>query len=215
MSPRVLLRSVLALDDCPHSIALGTSIGIFVGLTPSVGIQTILILAIVFLTRPFFYFNGTAAMASTYISNPLTMAPLYYFWYRLGAWFFPGYSADVNFTPLLQFEGLSGWWNATCGLAVQVGLPMLTGALLTAPIGAAIAYPLTHLLVRWFQNHDHSQPPVGGLKDIPEDVPNEVPGDTETKANVSESQSTTTQKDVDGTDESSSAAQVNTVALAR
>ena len=165
MSPRVLLRSILALDDSPHAIALGASIGIFVGLTPSVGIQTILILAVVFLTRPFFYFNGTAAMATTYISNPLTMGPLYYFWYRLGAWFFPGYSKNIDFSPLLQFEGLSGWWASTCELAVQVGLPMLTGALLTAPLGAAVAYPLTHFLVRWFRNSGSSTGQGGNAND--------------------------------------------------
>ncbi|MCR9198799.1 MAG: DUF2062 domain-containing protein [Planctomycetaceae bacterium] len=145
-SPRALLRSVLALDDSPHAIALGVAIGVFVGLTPSVGVQTIMILAVVFLTRPFFYFNGTAAMASTYISNPITMAPMYYFWYRLGASVM-GTDANVNFDALLEFEGLSGWWTATTALAVKVGWPMLLGALMTAPIGAAIAYPLTHYLI--------------------------------------------------------------------
>lgn len=150
-SPKTLLRSVLALDDSPHAIALGVGIGIFVGLTPSVGIQTILILGVILATRPFFYFNGTAAMASTYISNPLTMAPMYYFWYRLGAWFIPGTDTNVNFDSLLKFDGLAGWWQSTASLAVQVGTPMLVGALLTAPIGAAIAYPLTHYLVRVFR----------------------------------------------------------------
>lgn len=150
-SPKALLRSVLALDDSPHAIALGVGIGIFVGLTPSIGIQTVLILGVIFLSRPFFYFNGTAAMASTYISNPLTMAPMYYFWYRLGAWFIPGTDTNVNFDGLLNFDGLAGWWESTSALAVQVGLPMLVGALMTAPIGAAIAYPLTHYLVRLFR----------------------------------------------------------------
>lgn len=145
-SPRTLLRSVLALDDSPHAIALGVAIGIFVGLTPSVGVQTIMVFAVIFLTRPFFYFNGTAAMASTYISNPVTMAPMYYFWYRLGARIL-GTDANVNFDALLEFEGLAGWWQATMGLAVEVGWPMLLGALVTAPVGAAIAYPVTHYFV--------------------------------------------------------------------
>ena len=158
-SPKTLLRSVLALDDSPHAIALGVAIGIFVGLTPSVGIQTILILGVIVVTRPFLYFNGTAAMASTYISNPLTMAPMYYFWYRLGAWFIPGTDTNVNFDALLKFDGLAGWWQSTVALAVQVGIPMLVGALLTAPIGAAIAYPLTHYLVRVFRNSSGGQPP--------------------------------------------------------
>ena len=148
-SPRVLLRSVLALDDSPHAIALGTAIGIFIGLTPTVGIQTVLVLALVILSRPFVYFNATAAMLSTYISNPLTMVPLYYFWYRLGAWFIPGTATVDQFRALLNFDGFAGWWNTTCALAVQVGYPMLIGSLLVAPAGAAVAYPLTRFLVRW------------------------------------------------------------------
>ena len=150
-SPRVLLRSVLALDDSPHAIALGAAIGIFVGLTPSVGIQTIVIVALVFLSRRFFYFNVTAAILSTYISNPLTMVPLYYFWYRLGTWFVPGNATVDQFEAILNFEGLAGWWQATCSLAVQVGVPMVIGSLLVAPVGALIAYPMTRFLVRWFR----------------------------------------------------------------
>lgn len=177
-SPRALLRSVLALDDSPHAIALGVAIGVFVGLTPSVGVQTIMILAVVFLTRPFFYFNGTAAMASTYISNPITMAPMYYFWYQLGASVM-GTEANVNFDALLEFEGLAGWWAATTALAVKVGWPMLLGALLTAPVGAAIAYPLTHYLISSLRNkraafarqdvgaQDVDQQDVGRQSDLP------------------------------------------------
>ncbi|MEZ6129298.1 MAG: DUF2062 domain-containing protein [Planctomycetaceae bacterium] len=148
-SPRVLLRSVLALDDAPHPIALGVAIGVFVGLTPTVGIQTVLILALVVLCRPFFYFNGSAAMAATYVSNPFTMVPLYYFWYRLGSWFVPGRISFEDFTAALQFDGLAGWWTTVCNLGVQVGVPTLIGGLLTAPFGVAIAYPAAYFLVKW------------------------------------------------------------------
>ncbi|MCP4171850.1 MAG: DUF2062 domain-containing protein [Fuerstiella sp.] len=171
-SPRILLRSVLALDDSPHSIALGTSIGIFVGLTPSVGIQTILIVALALIFRRLVYFNVTAAMLSTYVSNPLTTVPMYYFWYRLGTWFVPGNATVDQFEAILDFEGLAGWWQATCSLAVQVGMPMLIGSLLIAPIGSVIAYPLTRYLVRWFRRtntHDSgdqgSSNSVGGRVD--------------------------------------------------
>ena len=145
------MRSVLALDDSPHAIALGAAIGIFVGLTPLVGIQTILVVALAVLSRRFIYFNVTAAMLSTYVSNPLTMVPMYYFWYRLGTWFIPGNATVDQFEAILNFEGLAGWWQATCSLAVQVGIPMLIGSLLIAPIGALIAYPLTRYMVRWFR----------------------------------------------------------------
>ncbi|MFY9252112.1 MAG: DUF2062 domain-containing protein [Fuerstiella sp.] len=215
-SPQVLLRSVLALDDSPHSIALGVSIGIFVGLTPSVGIQTVLILAVVFLTRPFFYFNGTAAMASTYISNPLTMAPLYYFWYRLGAWFFPGYSKTVDLSPLTTAQGLSGWWNATCELAMQVGWPMLTGAMMTAPVGAAIAYPLTRMLVGWFRHSGESMPPGAAVSGIGQST-SDSGGSAETDDDAASAESSDQHKPNGEAahDDGAPAASLRNVALAR
>lgn len=148
-----MLRKVLALNDSPHAIALGVAVGIFVGLTPTVGVQTILILGVVFATRRLVYFNATAAMASTYVSNPVTMLPMYYGWYRIGAWFSSGSLTAAEFEKLLQFEGLAGWWSAMCALGSQVAVPMCLGALLTAPIGVAIAYPVTYFLVKWIREH--------------------------------------------------------------
>lgn len=71
-SPRMLLRSILMLDDSAHSIALGTAIGMFIALTPTVGIQMLMVLCVAFLTRPFFKFNQVASLITVYVSNPLT-----------------------------------------------------------------------------------------------------------------------------------------------
>lgn len=160
---------MLALDDSPHAIALGVAIGIFVGLTPTVGIQTILILALVFLCRPFFYFNGSAAMAATYVSNPFTMVPLYYFWYRLGARFFSSSISFEDFTAALQFDGVAGWWETVCSLGVQVGIPTVLGGLLTAPFAVALAYPAAYYLVKWSRSParptDQAEPGPSDLAD--------------------------------------------------
>ena len=69
--PRSLLRHILMLDDTPHSIALGTAIGMFIGMTPTVGIQMILVIVFAFLVKPLFTFNRIAALITVYISNPL------------------------------------------------------------------------------------------------------------------------------------------------
>lgn len=157
-NPRALLKSVLALDDSPHAIALGIAIGVFVGLTPTVGIQTGLIIAVVFLTRRFFYFNASAAMAATYVSNPFTMLPMYYFWYRLGTWFVPGSMSFDELSLALEFDGVSGWWSSVCALGLEVGAPMMIGALLTAPIGVLIAYPAAFFLVKWTRRQTETEP---------------------------------------------------------
>ena len=156
--PRQLLRSILALDDTPHAVALGVAVGIFVGLTPTVGIQTVLILALVFVCRKVCYFNGAAAMASTYVSNPFTMLPMYYFWYQLGIWFFPGSSTTINLDPLTEFNGIAGWWNAMCDLGLKVGIPMFVGALITAPFGSVAAYFATYSALKRIHDRNDSTP---------------------------------------------------------
>ena len=70
-SPRTLLRGILMLEDTPHSIALGTSIGMAIGLTPTVGIQMILVMCTAWLTHKLFHFNRVAALITVYISNPI------------------------------------------------------------------------------------------------------------------------------------------------
>lgn len=148
-SPRKVLRRVLSLDDSPHAIALGVAIGMFFGLTPTVGLQTVMILAFLAVTRRFFRFNPAAAMAATYVSNPITMVPLYYFWYKLGAIFIGGNATIEQFEALVEFEGMSGWLEAVKTVGIEIGAPMLLGSLITAPIGAAIAYPAVYSLLTW------------------------------------------------------------------
>ena len=61
-------------------VARGVAIGLFVALTPTVGLQTLLMLALCSLLRG----NFIAAFAVSWISNPITLAPLYLTYYLLG-----------------------------------------------------------------------------------------------------------------------------------
>lgn len=150
-SPRQVLRKVLALNDSPHAIALGVAIGIFFGLTPTVGLQTMFVLAMLFVTRRFFYFNGAAALAATYVSNPITMLPLYYFWYRLGASVTGGTATRQQLQSLIAANGFSEWLDAVALVGAEIVGPMFLGAFITAPIGAAIAYPACYALLTWIR----------------------------------------------------------------
>ena len=151
--PREVLRNIIGLEDSPHAIALGVAIGIFYGMTPTVGIQTIFILATVVLTRRFFYFNAPAAIAATYVSNPFTMVPLYYAWYCLGAAFTGGDATFTELKALWAFDDFQGWWVAVQTAGYEIGIPMLVGALITALVSAAIAYPSFYFLLTWLHNN--------------------------------------------------------------
>ncbi|MEQ9069058.1 MAG: DUF2062 domain-containing protein, partial [Gimesia chilikensis] len=117
----MLLRSILMLDDSAHSIALGTAIGMFIALTPTVGIQMLLVVCVAFLTRPLFRFNQVASLITVYISNPLTIVPIYWFDYKVGTLFVGGSLTQKDFARILEFEGFSGWWETVKQLLLEVG----------------------------------------------------------------------------------------------
>jgi len=153
-SPRTILRTILTLDDTPHSVALGTAIGMFIGMTPTVGIQMILVMVAAYLTRPFFSFNRVAALVTVYLSNPLSVVPIYWFDYKVGTWFIAGTATREDFEKILHYDGLAGWWNALCALFVDVGAPLIVGSLIVATVSGCATYPL----MRYLRSNERRRP---------------------------------------------------------
>ncbi len=80
MTPKRILRyyylKFTRLQGDPQSLARGTAIGIFLGITPIIPLHTILVLLVTFITRT----STIAAMLATIIvCNPLTYVAQYYF----------------------------------------------------------------------------------------------------------------------------------------
>ena len=112
-SPGRLVQRVLTLDDTPHSIALGTAIGMFVGLTPTVGIQMMVILAIAGITQRMFHFNRLAGVITVYVSNPLTIVPLYAAFYYIGSLMVDAPMSPAEFQERFEQtlnQGWQGWF---------------------------------------------------------------------------------------------------------
>ena len=166
-SPRQVLRTILMLDDTPHHIALGTAIGMFIAITPTVGIQMILVLLLAAVTRPLFYFNRAAALVTVYVSNPVTMVPLYWFNYKVGTLF---YSSRLGWGDFQQLRAL-GWWDALIWVFVEIGAPLIVGSLLTATIAGILTYPFMRWLLHVVSEPDKPDPeqdrqePVGAATD--------------------------------------------------
>lgn len=82
--PRIskLLERGGCLNVDEYALARGIAVGLLVGFTPTVGIQTLMMLA----GSLSFRANFIAAFIVSNVSNPFTMAPLYYGFNRLGSW---------------------------------------------------------------------------------------------------------------------------------
>lgn len=152
--------------DPVHEVAMGASVGAFLGLTPTVGVQMYLVFMAWLLLRYVFRirFNMLIAFAMVWISNPVTMAPMYYAFLVTGQWMRE--LAGVGFLPISYtaftaevarigaVEGVSFllWlYNAAKVLIVEFGWPMVLGGLVYAIPGAIIAYPLTGIWLRRYR----------------------------------------------------------------
>ena len=157
-SPRTLLRAILMLDDSSHSIALGTAVGMFIGMTPTVGIQMILVVLFAFCTSRFLRFNRTAALITVYVSNPITAVPIYWFNYKVGALFIAGSFSYDTFAKVLEFSGFVEWWETIVALFVEIGAPLIVGSLIVASLSACIAYPTMFWLLKSVRGSKPPQP---------------------------------------------------------
>lgn len=157
-NPRALVRYVLSLDDTPHAVALGTAIGMFIGLTPTVGVQMLIAIGVYYLCLPFFRFNAKAAIVTVYVSNPLTMLPLYWFDYRVGQIFFGGDVTREQLNEILTYESFSEWWSTILTLFVDLGWTMLAGSLIVGTVGALVTYPVMRYLLQLWHKKNSSLP---------------------------------------------------------
>jgi hypothetical protein len=119
-----------------RSVSGATWIGIFSAFIP-LPVQSPIAIWLSLLCRV----NLPIAVAGTFISNPVTMAPILFANYKLGAWL-TGVSSQVNQLPL-SLETL--WQDAG-----SILLPLVIGSLSTGFILATTAYVLVRLIWRGY-----------------------------------------------------------------
>ena len=112
-------------------LARGVAVGLLVGLTPTVGAQTVLMVALCVLLRASF----PAAFLVSWVSNPLTAPALYFAFNRVGEAVFGQLLA-----PLLPATGLAGE-------AVRQTVYLAVGSALIAVPASLLGYAL--FLTAW------------------------------------------------------------------
>jgi len=117
-----------------HSIARAFLIGVFWCFIP---IPFQMVAAALFAI----WFNGNLplSVALVWITNPLTMPPIFYFNYRVGAW--------ILHRPTLPFDFELSWQWISHRL-VEVGVPLYLGSVVCGLVFGALLFFLIHILWR-------------------------------------------------------------------
>lgn len=125
------LRATGALRPGVEPVARGIAIGLFIGLTPTVGVQIMLMIAACVALRG----NFLAAFAVSFISNPFTLPLLYWIFHALGA----GVLELAGFTVVDDAStALNGFGDEVLSAAI--------GSLMIATPAALTGYFATHWL---------------------------------------------------------------------
>jgi uncharacterized protein len=132
--------TLVTIADTPHSIALGSAIGIFFGFTPLWSLKTLLSIAVAWVCRC----NKIAAAIAVTIHDVLifVMPAVYFAEYKLGLWTLhrplPAHRIRFHF-------GLHDYLN--WDVFMRVVWPAFIGSLFLAVPSAVIVYFLMRLLI--------------------------------------------------------------------
>lgn len=132
--------TLMAIADTPHSIALGSAIGIFFGFTPLYPLKTLLSIAVAWISRC----NKVAAAIAVTLHDVLifVMPAIYWSEYKIGYWILHGhFPGRIHFKQIPLQAYLH--WHAF----VRLIWPTLVGSLFLAIPSALAVYFLMRLLV--------------------------------------------------------------------
>ena len=147
---RKALRRIMYSRSSTPSIAAGVALGVFVGFTPTVGLQML----IAALLATAFRVNVLAAVVPVWITNPFTLMPIYFFEFQVGSWVTGsrgGAQVIGRLTDLFEKASeisIRDFWrttgrvlSATGQLGGDVLVPLVVGSLIVGVVSAAAVYP--------------------------------------------------------------------------
>ncbi len=141
---------VTSVDDTPHRIAFAIALAVAVAWTPAIGLHMVLFLLLAWLLRA----NWLIGLPFVWLSNPLTIIPIYYPNYLLGRLLLGADEPAGDFFKAVRLTGgffkrIQTFWNATAPYAAELWLGSLLAALIVGPV----VYLLVFRMVKRHQAH--------------------------------------------------------------
>ena len=144
-----VMHSILHADDPPARLALGAAIGVFIAFTPTFGFQMLLVVFSAWLLRA----NKAVGLPIVWISNPATIAVIYYPCYVVGRTLLGRDPIGQQWWSELRSPP-AGWWTAVqfyWSRLVEVATPLWLGCLVVAVCLAIPTYYGVYYAVRLYR----------------------------------------------------------------
>ncbi len=127
----------------PYQRACGFGLGVFSACFPFFGLQTLIG---IFLAK-IFNANSLLAALGTWISNPITYLPLYWFNYRIGSFFLDEEETSLSLSHIAKNDLWSQGW--------YLSLRLLIGSTVVGLISGILSAVCLYLLLKSISNHTH------------------------------------------------------------
>ncbi len=133
------------LKGNPRSLAMGTAIGVLIGISPTIPLHTILILAITMLTRT----SAIAGIISSWVvCNPLTYIPIYYLSMVVGNCVTPyelsWQRVEILLDNVSSHQSFTDTLGAIASLGFEAIVVMIVGGFVLALPFTIASYYLSH-----------------------------------------------------------------------
>ena len=150
---------ILHVDDSPHRLALGVAVGLFVGWTPTIGLQMLISLLLSFVLKA----NKFLSVTLVWVSNIFTFIAIYFPSYLIGKYTLSLFGIDDGLTKTQVFEMLkrlssfrviidmwsSSFWVDLFEIFFNIGKSLWVGSVIIGLLVAVIGYFLTYKMIVW------------------------------------------------------------------
>lgn len=139
-----LYHSLIHSHATPEEVAWGFALGIFVAMTPTLGLHTIIVIALAALLKK----NEIAAVIGVWVVNPVTLFPVFYFIYKVGLWILRE-PARRELRP----ESLTDFFH----LGGKLVAPLWAGGIVVGLISALVSFYLVKWIYPYLRKMTHRQ----------------------------------------------------------
>ena len=138
MQFRAKLRELLSIDEPPHKIAAAFAMGVFIGMSPFLGIHTLLGLTIAW----HFKLNKLVTVMGVFVTNPWTIVPIYTF----GTWVGARLMGIDSVIPVIDWSHIT--FFGFLGKFSHLLLPFIIGNMLMSFLSAVISYFVIYRIIK-------------------------------------------------------------------
>lgn len=130
MAFRDRLRQIFSVGEPPRRLATAFAVGIFIGMSPLLGLHTVLGIAVAWV----FKLNRLVTLVGVFVTNPWTIVPIYTF----GTWLGALVLGVDKIIPQIDWAHLT--YSSLLGEFRPLLLPFVLGSTLLGIVSAAIGY---------------------------------------------------------------------------